>query len=157
MPGDARVMMIGDGRERGRCQRLASELGVEDRVIWQGRTPHDRALQLLRGCDVLASPHVELAGGEPFFGSPTKIFEYMALSRPIVASRLGQIGEVLEDDRTALLVTPGDELELAEAISSLLADRERGERLAAAARREIESAHTWDHRATAILARLGAR
>jgi glycosyltransferase involved in cell wall biosynthesis len=157
MPDDARVLMIGDGRERGRCQRLADELGVADRVIWQGKTPHDRALRLLRDCDVLASPHVELAGGEPFFGSPTKIFEYMALSRPIVASRLGQIGEVLEHNRTALLVTPGDERELAEATSVLLEDRMQGERLAAAARLEVESAHTWDHRATAILTRIGAR
>jgi glycosyltransferase involved in cell wall biosynthesis len=104
---------------------------------------------------VLASPHIALTGGEPFFGSPTKIFEYMALSVPTVASRLGQIAEVLEHDRTALLVTPGDEHELAAAISALLADPARGKVLAEEARREVESAHTWDDRAESILRVLG--
>ena len=155
LPAEANVIMIGDGRGRAACQELAGELDVADRVTWHGRTDHDRALQLLSQCDVLTAPTVPLASGQPFFGSPTKIFEYMALNKPIVASRLGQIADVLETDRTALLVPPGDEHELGAAISALIADPERGRRLAEAARVEIESAHTWDHRAAAILTAVG--
>jgi glycosyltransferase involved in cell wall biosynthesis len=155
LPADTRVLMIGEGRERLACQDLARRLGVMEKVTWHGKAPHRKTVQLLATCDVLVSPHVPLAGGEPFFGSPTKVFEYMALRRPIVASRLGQIAEILEHERTALLVEPGDDVELASAIASLLADPERGRRLADAARKAVETDHTWDQRAAAILAALG--
>jgi glycosyltransferase involved in cell wall biosynthesis len=157
LPPEARVLMIGEGRERPACQRLAGELGVFDRVIWKGRTQHDEALRLLAGCDVLVAPTVGLATGEPFFGSPTKLFEYMALARPIVASRLGQISEILEHDHSAVLVTPGDEKELGKAIGSLLAEPARSRRLALEARRQVETAHTWDHRAAMIRSSLEQR
>ena len=108
-----RVVMVGDGPERPACQTLARDLGVARRVTWTGQVSHPEALRKLAACGLLASPHVPLRGGQPFFGSPTKVFEYMALARPIVASRLGQIGQVLQDGRTARLVTPGDPVELA--------------------------------------------
>jgi glycosyltransferase involved in cell wall biosynthesis len=70
---------------------------------------------LLDACDILVSPHIPLADGSDFFGSPTKIFEYMAMGKGIVASRLGQIGEVRGMMRRAL-VEPGNVPELARAI-----------------------------------------
>ncbi len=56
--------------------------------------------------------------GSRFFGSPTKLFEYMAMGKGIVASRLDQLAEVLEHDQTAWLVTPGDVEELADGDSA---------------------------------------
>ena len=63
-----------------------------------GGAPLGDASQLkdLAACDVLASPHMGNPDGTRFFGSPTKLFEYMAMGRAIVASDLEQIGEVLE-------------------------------------------------------------
>jgi glycosyltransferase involved in cell wall biosynthesis len=145
------VVMVGDGPERPASQMLAQDLGVSDRVTWTGQLPHVDALRELAACGILASPHVPLRGGQPFFGSPTKIFEYMALARPIVASKLGQIGDVLEDGRTARLVTPGDSGELAAAIMELLSDQSLARRMGAAARQEVAAHHTWDRRAAAIL------
>ena len=114
--------------------------------------PHDEAIRRLAECDVLVSPHVEIPN-QRFFGSPTKLFEYMAIGRPIVASRLEQLGDVLEDGATARLVTPGDERELALAIDQVLGSPDRGQALGRAARREAER-HTWDRRARAIMDRL---
>jgi glycosyltransferase involved in cell wall biosynthesis len=156
MDSSVRALMIGEGPERVQCQQLASDLGVSQRVMWRGQVPHIEALALLSSCDVLASPHVPLPGDTPFFGSPTKIFEYMALGRPIVASRLGQIGEVLDDGRTALLVTPGEPDELAERISDLLRAPDLGEALARSAREEAESRHRWRGRVETILQGLGS-
>src|SRR5262249_15333070 len=86
-----------------------------------------------------------------FFGSPTKIFEYMAMGKGIVASRLGQIGEVLTNGETALLVEPGDVEALREAIVRLIQDRELREALGAKAREVAEREHTWTHNAQRVL------
>ena len=55
-----------------------------------------RVSQYLAAYDILVSPHVPNSDGAPFFGSPTKLFEYMTTGKGIVASNLDQIGEVLK-------------------------------------------------------------
>lgn len=154
LPSDVRLVMVGDGEERIACESLAESLGVAERIEWTGVLPRRAALRRLAECDVLLSPHTPLPD-QPFFGSPTKIFEYMALSRPIVASCLGQLGQVLEDGVTARLVTPGDVEELAGAVTEILGSSDRGSALGDAARRAVARSHTWDQRGRVILERLG--
>ncbi len=108
----------------------------------------------LAAMDVLVSPHVPNSDGSRFFGSPTKLFEYMATGRGIVASRLEQIGEVLEHERTALLVPPADETALAAAILRLVDDRDLSARLGASARRRVLERHTWEAHGRRLLDRL---
>ncbi len=153
LPESVHALLVGDGPERARCQYLAQELGVAQRIEWTGLLPHFETVQRLAGCDVLVSPHPPMQG-RPFFGSPTKVFEYMALGRPIVASGLEQIGEILNHNRTAILVTPGDTEDLARGIQVVLALPDRGHRLGMAAQHEAESSHTWDARVQVILDRL---
>jgi len=147
---DIELLLIGDGSLRRDCESLAAELGVAGRIEWTGVLPHASAVARLAACDVLVSPHTPLPG-QDFFGSPTKIFEYMAIGRPIVASALGQIAEVLEDGRTAKLVTPGDPRALAEGIAEVLGLPDRGRALGDAARREARERHTWAQRARTIV------
>lgn len=151
------AVLIGDGVEHAACERLADRLGVVERISFPGRLDHDAALAALAGCDILAVPAVPLADGRTFFGSPTKLFEFMAIGRPIVASGLGQIEEVLEDRRTALLVAAGSAADLAAAIDELAAAPELGAALARAARTAAERAHTWEHRAAALIAAVTGR
>jgi glycosyltransferase involved in cell wall biosynthesis len=155
LPDGYRLRMVGDGSRRTACERLASDLGVTERIQFRGQLAHGAAVRELAGCDILASPHVPLPG-RPFFGSPTKLFEYMALGRPIVASRLDQIGEMLVDGETARLVAPGDEVELAAALSDVWNLPDRGSGLGRRALAEARGRHTWDRRAGDVLERLGA-
>jgi glycosyltransferase involved in cell wall biosynthesis len=150
-----RVLMIGEGSHDQNCRQLAEELGIADRIEWTGALAHDEAVRRLAGCEVLAAPHLDMPD-RPFFGSPTKLFEYMALGRPIVASAVGQIGEVLQDGVTARLVSPDDATALATAIAEVLAAPDRGQALGSAARSEALAKHTWNHRAEAILERVGS-
>jgi glycosyltransferase involved in cell wall biosynthesis len=152
MPKEAQVrfLLVGTGALRGEVERMLREGGAEQRVILTGAVEHERVPQLLDACDVLVSPHVPLEDGSEFFGSPTKLFEYMAMGKGIVASRLGQIGEVL-DEETALLVEPGNAHELSKAIMRLASSRSLCEQLGAAARREAIAHHTWTHNARRVL------
>ena len=108
----------------------------------------------LAACDILASPHVPNPDGSRFFGSPTKLFEYMAMGKGIVASKLEQIGEILSHGKTAWLVTPGDPSELAEAILVLAQDAELRGAMGAAARAEAVERHTWEAHVERILRKM---
>lgn len=153
MPEGARVrfLMVGSGVLRAEVERILSEAGALRRVLLTGAVEHGRVPALLDACDVLASPHVPLADGSEFFGSPTKLFEYMAMGKAIVASRLGQIGDVLAHEETALLVEPGDARQLSEAILRLVDSPQLREKLGAAARREAVAWHTWEHNARRVI------
>jgi glycosyltransferase involved in cell wall biosynthesis len=155
LPGNVRLLMIGDGPNRSDCELIARTLGVADRIEWAGTLRHGQALRRLARCDLLASPHVPLRN-RPFFGSPTKLFEYMGLGLPIVASDLEQLGEVIEEGRTGVLVQPGDVASLAAGITNVLSRPDRGAELGRNARAEAERSHTWLRRGELILARLDA-
>ena len=136
---------------RGEVERLLEPERDSGRVIFAGTVEHDSVPAFLDACDILVAPHVPLADGSEFFGSPTKIFEYMAMGKAIVASRLGQIGEVLTDNETALLVTPGGVDEMAGAIVRLVESDRLRARLGENARRAAVEEHTWTHNAQRVL------
>ena len=119
-----RFLLVGSGSLHAEVEKQLETETQTGRVIFTGAVAHNRVPALLDACDILVAPHVPLADGSDFFGSPTKIFEYMAMGKAIVASRLGQIGEVLADQETALLVEPGNVSELTEAIVKLVESRE---------------------------------
>ena len=156
-----RFLLIGDGVRMPEIRTLVTRLGIEDAVHLTGLVPQDEGPAHLAACDILAAPHVGNPDDTPFFGSPTKIFEYMAMGRAIVASDLGQIGEVLEDGTTALLVPPGDVVALARAIIQLAGDEPLRRRLGAAARERAVAQYTWDAHTrrtiAALVAATGAR
>jgi len=153
LPTDSgvRFLLVGAGRFREEVERIIRAAGKERHVIFTGHVEHERVPALLDACDILLSPHVPLEDGSDFFGSPTKLFEYMAMGKGIVASRLGQIGEVLADEETALLTEPADAPQLAAAILRLSSSREMRERLGAAARHAAIAKHTWKHNAQCVL------
>ena len=148
---EAAFLFVGDGPERRRVQEILEQQGVEERCRFTGLVPQEEAPDYLAACDLLASPHVPNPDGTRFFGSPTKLFEYMAMGRGIVASRLEQIGEILRDEETALPVPPGDPAALAAALSRLLSDPALAARLGRSARRQVEERHTWEKNARAVL------
>lgn len=152
---DPRLLIIGDGDRMPmiRAEIAKRELGA--RVKLAGLTPQADGARFLSISDILVSPHVPNPDGSPFFGSPTKIFEYMALQRPIVASRLGQLAAILEHGRTALLTEPGNAEAVADAIATLLRQPELADKLGRAARQDAVELHSWDERVDRILAALG--
>jgi glycosyltransferase involved in cell wall biosynthesis len=152
----ARLLMIGDGPGLPAVRRLVAERAVSGSVVFTGLVPQDEGPAYLAACDVLISPHVPNPDGTPFFGSPTKLFEYMAMGKGIVASNLDQIGEVLDHGRDAWLVPPGDVDALADAIRRLVCDRRLRERLGERAREQAVARHTWRQHTGRTIDRLRA-
>ncbi len=115
-----------------------------------GHRPHDEIPLYLRAADVVVLPNSAKQEISRLSTSPMKLFEYMAAGRPMVASDLPSLREVLNHEN-ALLVAPDDPSALAEGIRTLVADTQRAAALAGRARRDVER-YTWEKRATAILA-----
>jgi glycosyltransferase involved in cell wall biosynthesis len=154
---DVRWLLIGDGPMREEVAADFAARGLEDRVELTGIVLHSEAVELLAACDVCVSPHVPNPDGSRFFGSPTKLFEYMGLGKPIVASDLEQIGEVLDHERSALLCEPGDAEAAAAAVVRLLDDPEFADRLGDAALNDAVQLYSWRAHTRRILDAVVAR
>lgn len=131
-----------------RLKRRASELSVEDRVRFVGYLPPPELGPEKERADVFAIP---LADSETarLFTSPLKLFEAMAARRPIVASDLPAVREVLAHETSALLVRPGHPRALGEAIARLASEPELARSLAERAYEDVQ-AYSWEKRAERI-------
>ncbi|MGB8644132.1 MAG: glycosyltransferase family 4 protein [Anaerolineae bacterium] len=137
----ARLLLVGDGDLRPAMQNLAKELGIDASVNWAGQVLHERVVELIAAADVAVAPYPP--EDTPFWGSPMKIFEYMAAGKAIIASRVGQIAEILESGRTGWLVAPGSVEELADALVSLLQNPELCSLLGTNARDMLAAQYSW--------------
>lgn len=149
-----RLLLVGEGPMMEETRRILAHHEAADRVIFTGLVPQAQGPAHLAACDILASPHVANGDNSRFFGSPTKLFEYMAMGRAIVASDLEQVGEVLSHNETAWLVRPGDPQALAKALEALISSAGLRDRLGRAARKQAVSQHTWHQHTRRIVERL---
>jgi glycosyltransferase involved in cell wall biosynthesis len=165
-------LIVGDGLKMPAVRAALADPRCAPFYTLTGLVPQAEAPRYMAAADMLLSPHVGNADGSRFFGSPTKLFEYMALGKPIVASDLEQIGDVLrqglrsenlpeaspsdDDSSLAVLCPPGDVEALIRGVR-FLADRgDWRSSLGAAARREVLAKYTWDRHVAAILDRLAS-
>lgn len=151
---ELRLLLVGQGARHAATLARAKQLSVLEHCLFTGQVPQPQAPNYLACCDVLAAPHVPNPDGTPFFGSPTKLFEYMAMGRPIVASALGQIEQVLQHGDSAWLVEPGQPAALAGGFAHVLEQPELARSLGERARQEVLEQHTWRHHTQRIVAAL---
>ncbi len=147
-----RFLLVGDGLLQPEVRQALREYEQTGVVVFTGLLPHDSIPRLLDASDILVSPHVPMPDGSPFFGSPTKLFEYMAMGKAIVASNLDQLSQVLDHGTTAWLVPAGNAVELAAAIEMLANDPQLRHRLGQNAQASILRRHTWRVNAARVLA-----
>jgi glycosyltransferase involved in cell wall biosynthesis len=139
----ARLAIVGDGDLRDELAAQANALGVADSVIFTGQLPRTRTSSYLASADVFVVPSVRDQSGN-VDGLPNTLLEGMGSARPIVATRLAGIPQVIDDGTHGLLVPERDAASLADAITRLLNDGALAARLGANARRRIERELTWD-------------
>ncbi|WP_420176887.1 glycosyltransferase family 4 protein [Luteococcus sp. OSA5] len=147
-----RLRIVGDGPQREQLEALADEHGLDVEMVG-AVAPHE-VPQHLAGALVAVAPYP--ASDDHYF-SPLKVYEYSAAGLPVVASRIGEIPQVVLDGQTGLLVPPSDPAALAAAIDELVADPQRAQQLGRAGRELMENKHSWGHVLQDTLAPLEAR
>jgi glycosyltransferase involved in cell wall biosynthesis len=154
LPAEApfHFLFIGDGDGRMAAQTRLQTAEVPHANTFTGLVPLASMPAYLDACDILTCPTIALPGGRAFFGSPTKLFEYMAAGKAIVASRVGQIQEVVRHEETGLLVEPGDAAALRDALLRLAKNSQLRVRLGESAREEVLARYSWEKNAHLTIA-----
>jgi glycosyltransferase involved in cell wall biosynthesis len=141
-------ILIGNGILKGFAEKNLKNF---KNVIFVDIVSYNEIEYYIDLCDILVSPHCYPKDGGEFYGSPTKLFEYMAMGKGIVASNLGQIGKILEHEGTAILTEPDNIDELAEGIIKLVKDKELRNNLGQKAKRQAYAKYTWDSNVRKII------
>jgi glycosyltransferase involved in cell wall biosynthesis len=128
--------LIGDGEDRAKVLSLIKELDLNGRTRWLGTQPHDVVLKHYRqahlfvlGCEVAADGDRD--------GIPNVLLESMAMGVPVVATHVSAIPEIVETEKSGLLVAPGQPRQLAQAMLRMLTDGELRSRVIPAARQRV--------------------
>ena len=148
----ARLVLVGDGPERGKLMSLSSDLGIASFVEFVGFV--DNAMDYVKSCRVFALPSVTE-------GLPVALLEAGAAGKPAVASNVGGVGEVVQSSRTGILIRPGRSDELAEAICWLLTHPEAAGKMGVHARQAVEAKFCYERNVPVLrevyLSALGSR
>lgn len=161
-------MLVGDGPKMAIVRQSLGADPLSRFVSLTGLVAQVEAPRLLACADILVSPHVPNVDGSEFFGSPTKLFEYMAMEKPILASALGQIVDVVSgrgatrlgplpesvNHACGLLFEPGNAEAFKQGLRRLVEDPSLAASLARAARAEVLARYTWKQHVDAILKRM---
>lgn len=162
----AHFLLIGDGTLVDFLKNELSHNGItQTHVTFTGIVDQSRSKQYLAACDAFLSPTQSNTDGTRFFGSPTKLFEYMSMEKPIIASQLEQITEIINPalslqnlkdkisitNQLGILIPPTHHHEFAHAACSLLElSSEDQKKLGINARNKILQQYTWNHHVNMI-------
>lgn len=144
---DCHLLIVGDGPLRMWIEGYARGARVHDKVTVTGWRPYRDLPGLMKRMDVALAPYPDL---DDFYFSPLKLFEYMGIGLPIVASAIGQIREVIDDGNTGLLARPGDATNLAALIGRVRRDPALGRSLGLAAGEQAKR-NTWEDNARRVV------
>lgn len=146
---DKNILFVFVGGTEKDVKRFRNKNKEIKNIIIIGHRPHEEILFWLKSADVLILPNTAKEDISKFYTSPMKLFEYMASGRPIIASRVPSITEILTD-KNAVLVEPDNPDALAEGIKFLLDNPKIAFHLAKLAQ-EKSRQYTWSNRAQKIL------
>ncbi len=143
---DVTLLIIGAGEELNALEKRIADLQLQQSVILHPSVSHDQLPEFYAAGDAGIFPSI----GDEAFG--ITIAESMACGRPVIASHIGGIPEVVGNEGHAgILVTPGNAEAIVDAVNHLLTLPDRGKSMGESARQRIESMYTWEHSAERLL------
>ncbi|MGE0206219.1 MAG: glycosyltransferase family 4 protein [Candidatus Babeliales bacterium] len=152
----AHFLLIGDGPLKNNLEKELKE--YKKFITYTGILPSQEARAYLAACDAFLSPTQPNADGSRFFGSPTKLFEYMSMAKPIIASDLEQIKDIIypalrvnttsndaKNDNLGILVEPKNTKDFIAAATMLIDRNKELSCLGFNARNKAVKEFSWDH------------
>jgi glycosyltransferase involved in cell wall biosynthesis len=137
-----RLVILGDGDSRAALEARVDALGISDSVVLTGTAARDKIPAHLAASDIVAVPSIRYGGYVD--GLPNVVLEAMAAGKPLVASRVGGIPELVRDGENGFLVSEKDALALADTLLAMAADPGLRARLGAAGRAEVRAERSWE-------------
>jgi PEP-CTERM/exosortase A-associated glycosyltransferase len=138
---DSKLLLVGGGFEEERLHEQARRLGLEGRIVFTGRVPHEQVADYYAQCDIMIYPRLDIRLTR--IVTPLKPLEAMAQGRLVVASDIGGHRELIRDGDTGVLFPSEDTAALARAVVDLARDESRWPELQRAGRAFVESERTW--------------
>lgn len=138
---DIRVLLVGGGSQEKELRTMADQLGLEGKVIFTGRVPHDKVQRYYNLIDVLVYPRLPMRLTD--LVTPLKPLEAMAQGRLVIASDVGGHRELIQDGRTGVLFKAGDAGDLASKVSNLISREDLWPGLRHAGRVFVETQRNW--------------
>jgi len=139
---NTRLLLIGDGVQMPTVKNKIFQDNLQAKTILLGKVEHQKVSAYLSASDVCVAPYPPMTS-EIWF-SPMKLFEYMAAGKAIVATRTGQIEEVIQHGCNGLLVDAGAPDQMADTLVDLLNCPGQREMLGKNARRTAQEHHSWE-------------
>ena len=163
-----KFLFIGDGSYAHLIHEAVKKYNLADRVLFLGMKTQQEGKELLGCCDLFIAPHSAHMVDGKFFGSPIKLFEYMALGKGIIASDLEQIGEILapsikasnlstsnlSGNECGVLCKPGSTEEFIEAVLFMVNNPNISEVMGKNARIKVKNSYTWKNNIERLLSKL---
>lgn len=142
----AHLLICGDGPKRGWIDGFIAGAGLQEAVTMAGWVDHEDLPALISRMDVATAPY---PASDAHYFSPLKLYEYLAMGIPVVASDIGQTSELLAGSDAACLLPPGDPVALTRALQELATDPTRRAAMAKSAARE-GAQHDWTRNASIV-------
>jgi glycosyltransferase involved in cell wall biosynthesis len=139
------MMLVGEGPLRQEIETRVKEKGIESRVILTGAVDHVEIPRYIKSMDICVIPHSN------DFRSPIKLFEYMAMAKPVVVPGTEPIESVIHNNDNGIVFRLNDRLSLKEALMKLIEDRNMIRTIGDSARKTIISFFLWKHNARRIV------
>lgn len=130
------LVIAGDGEQRLELEKLAQDLRVQDRCAFVGAIPHQKMPLYYAASDIVLIPSIHAAGVEE--ATSISALEGMASARPVVASAVGGLTEIISPEETGILLPPAEPAMLAQAIMRLLNNEPLRKKIATRARAYVE-------------------
>ena len=139
---DLSLVVVGDGIVREEWEAQATKLGISNHVAFIGQVPWLEVPQYIAGFDVGYIGHAQMQVGK-MYHSPLKLYEYMAMAKPVVASAFEDAQRVLEEGETGFLFEPGNKEDLRRALSKAYQAKKQLSTMGQRAREVMVAQHSW--------------
>lgn len=153
---DFDVVVVGDGEERHNLENLSICLGLKDRVEFTGRIDGDKIPEIISNFDICFSGHLPSPMGG-MYHSPLKIYEYMAMGKPVIASDFRDARFVIAGRGTGFLFDSENMEDLISVLLNAYEARDSFHTMGLAASKEIEINHSWQSRVAQMSSEIDLR